>query len=118
MHKTQEYYGNIKIFYVLHTVRNVKSASKNDAHLNCLTSISFSSVVISIFLETLGTLSLMVLHHLFDNFLTQMLLSLQEAIRLSFFSEPDGPVMGNGSFKSSILVPGYIFSLICLLFVV
>lgn len=30
----------------------------------------------------------------------------KEVIRLSFFSEPDGPVMGNGSFKSSTLVPG------------
>ncbi|MCL7039777.1 hypothetical protein MKW94_004668, partial [Papaver nudicaule] len=27
-------------------------------------------------------------------------------IRLSFYSQPDGPVMGNGSFKSSDLLPG------------
>ncbi|KAG6721239.1 hypothetical protein I3842_03G102900 [Carya illinoinensis] len=30
----------------------------------------------------------------------------KDVIRLSFFSQPDGPVMGNGSFKSSVLVPG------------
>ncbi|KAJ6386456.1 hypothetical protein OIU78_016376 [Salix suchowensis] len=30
----------------------------------------------------------------------------KEIIRLNFFSEPDGPVMGNGAFKSSVLVPG------------
>ncbi|CAL5323199.1 unnamed protein product [Camellia sinensis] len=30
----------------------------------------------------------------------------KEIIRLSFYSQPDGPVMGNGSFKSSVLVPG------------
>ncbi|KAL5567987.1 hypothetical protein UlMin_024562 [Ulmus minor] len=30
----------------------------------------------------------------------------KEVIRLSFFSQPDGPLMGNGSFKSSLLVPG------------
>ncbi|XP_052183432.1 tripeptidyl-peptidase 2 isoform X2 [Diospyros lotus] len=30
----------------------------------------------------------------------------KEVIRLSFYSEPDGPVMGNGSFKSSVLLPG------------
>ncbi|XP_057476526.1 tripeptidyl-peptidase 2-like isoform X2 [Actinidia eriantha] len=30
----------------------------------------------------------------------------KEVIRLSFYSQPDGPVMGNGSFKSSVLVPG------------
>jgi tripeptidyl-peptidase-2 len=30
----------------------------------------------------------------------------KENIRLSFYSQPDGPVMGNGSFKSSLLVPG------------
>ncbi|OVA01192.1 Peptidase S8/S53 domain [Macleaya cordata] len=30
----------------------------------------------------------------------------KEFVRLSFFSQPDGPVMGNGSFKSSDLVPG------------
>ncbi|XP_050220637.1 tripeptidyl-peptidase 2 isoform X2 [Mercurialis annua] len=30
----------------------------------------------------------------------------KDVIRLNFFSEPDGPVMGNGTFKSSILVPG------------
>ncbi|RDX94509.1 Tripeptidyl-peptidase 2, partial [Mucuna pruriens] len=29
-----------------------------------------------------------------------------EIIRLCFFSQPDGPLMGNGSFKSSSLVPG------------
>ncbi|CAJ1977042.1 unnamed protein product [Sphenostylis stenocarpa] len=31
-----------------------------------------------------------------------------DIIRLCFFSEPDAPVMGNGSFKSSTLVPGYV----------
>ncbi|XP_047168815.1 tripeptidyl-peptidase 2-like isoform X2 [Vigna umbellata] len=30
----------------------------------------------------------------------------KEIIRLCFFSEPDGPVMGDSSFKSSTLVPG------------
>ncbi|XP_047329580.1 tripeptidyl-peptidase 2 isoform X2 [Impatiens glandulifera] len=30
----------------------------------------------------------------------------KESIQLSFYTEPDGPVMGNGSFKSSVLVPG------------
>ncbi|TKY45199.1 Tripeptidyl-peptidase 2 [Spatholobus suberectus] len=30
----------------------------------------------------------------------------KDVIRLSFFSRPDGPLMGNGSFKSSSLVPG------------
>ncbi|MBA0831085.1 hypothetical protein Goarm_015575, partial [Gossypium armourianum] len=30
----------------------------------------------------------------------------KDIIPLSFFSEPDGPVMGNGTFKYSILVPG------------
>ncbi|XP_027363708.1 tripeptidyl-peptidase 2-like isoform X2 [Abrus precatorius] len=30
----------------------------------------------------------------------------EKIIRLCFFSEPDGPLMGNGSFKSSTLVPG------------
>lgn len=30
----------------------------------------------------------------------------KEVIGLSFFSQPDGPVMGNGSFESSTLVPG------------
>uniref|UniRef100_A0A5B6YUZ2 Tripeptidyl-peptidase 2 n=1 Tax=Davidia involucrata TaxID=16924 RepID=A0A5B6YUZ2_DAVIN len=30
----------------------------------------------------------------------------KEVIRLSFYSQPDGPVIGNGSFKSSVLVPG------------
>ncbi|KAH7557647.1 hypothetical protein JRO89_XS11G0196700 [Xanthoceras sorbifolium] len=30
----------------------------------------------------------------------------KDVIRLNFFSQPDGPVMGNGSYKSSILVPG------------
>ncbi|KAG4380478.1 hypothetical protein GLYMA_16G182500v4 [Glycine max] len=30
----------------------------------------------------------------------------KDVIRLSFFSQPDGPLMGNGSFKSSSLVPG------------
>ncbi|XWS50506.1 hypothetical protein CRYUN_Cryun12cG0092700 [Craigia yunnanensis] len=30
----------------------------------------------------------------------------KDVVRLNFFSEPDGPVMGNGTFKSSILVPG------------
>ncbi|XP_072093994.1 tripeptidyl-peptidase 2-like [Arachis hypogaea] len=31
---------------------------------------------------------------------------LQEIIQLSFFSQHDGPVIGNGSFKSSFLFPG------------
>ncbi|XP_057446180.1 tripeptidyl-peptidase 2-like isoform X2 [Lotus japonicus] len=30
----------------------------------------------------------------------------KDVIRLSFFSQPDGPLMGNGSFKSSMLFPG------------
>ncbi|MED6151045.1 tripeptidyl-peptidase II Tpp2 [Stylosanthes scabra] len=30
----------------------------------------------------------------------------KDVIRLSFFSQPDGPLIGNGSFKSSTLVPG------------
>ncbi|KAK7315056.1 hypothetical protein VNO77_33588 [Canavalia gladiata] len=30
----------------------------------------------------------------------------KDAIRLNFFSQPDGPLIGNGSFKSSSLVPG------------
>ncbi|KAJ6876302.1 tripeptidyl-peptidase 2-like isoform X2 [Populus alba x Populus x berolinensis] len=30
----------------------------------------------------------------------------KDVIRLNFFSEPDGPVMGDGAFKSSVLVPG------------
>ncbi|MBA0685284.1 hypothetical protein Goari_012955, partial [Gossypium aridum] len=30
----------------------------------------------------------------------------KDVIPLNFFSEPDGPVMGNGTFKYSILVPG------------
>ncbi|XP_077225985.1 tripeptidyl peptidase ii [Tasmannia lanceolata] len=30
----------------------------------------------------------------------------KEFIRLNFFSQPDGPIMGNGGFKSSTLVPG------------
>ncbi|XP_059451546.1 tripeptidyl-peptidase 2 isoform X2 [Corylus avellana] len=30
----------------------------------------------------------------------------KDVIRLSFFSQPDGPVTGSGSFKSSVLVPG------------
>lgn len=30
----------------------------------------------------------------------------KEFVRLSFFSQPDGPIMGNGGFKSLILVPG------------
>lgn len=30
----------------------------------------------------------------------------KEVIPLSFYDQPDGPVMGNGSFKSSVLVPG------------
>ncbi|KQK00668.1 tripeptidyl-peptidase 2 isoform X2 [Brachypodium distachyon] len=30
----------------------------------------------------------------------------KDFIQLSFYSEPDGPVIGNGTFKSSILVPG------------
>ncbi|XP_010255392.1 PREDICTED: tripeptidyl-peptidase 2 [Nelumbo nucifera] len=32
----------------------------------------------------------------------------KERIQLSFYSQPDGPVMGNGSFNSSVLVPGSI----------
>nr|XP_004516539.1 tripeptidyl-peptidase 2-like isoform X2 [Cicer arietinum] len=30
----------------------------------------------------------------------------RDVIRLNFFSQPDGPLMGNGSFKSSLLIPG------------
>ncbi|KAK3008490.1 hypothetical protein RJ639_015101 [Escallonia herrerae] len=30
----------------------------------------------------------------------------KEVIRLSFYSQPDGPIMGNSSFKTSLLVPG------------
>uniref|UniRef100_A0A0D9VJ70 Tripeptidyl-peptidase 2 n=1 Tax=Leersia perrieri TaxID=77586 RepID=A0A0D9VJ70_9ORYZ len=30
----------------------------------------------------------------------------KDCIQLSFYSEPDGPVVGNGTFKSSVLVPG------------
>ncbi|RYQ94046.1 hypothetical protein Ahy_B09g100248 isoform A [Arachis hypogaea] len=30
----------------------------------------------------------------------------KDVIRLPFFSQPDGPLIGNGSFKSSTLVPG------------
>ncbi|XP_068645593.1 tripeptidyl-peptidase 2 isoform X2 [Aristolochia californica] len=30
----------------------------------------------------------------------------KEVIRLSFFSQPDGPIIGNGGFKSTILLPG------------
>jgi tripeptidyl-peptidase-2 len=30
----------------------------------------------------------------------------KDFIQLSFYSEPDGPTVGNGTFKSSILVPG------------
>lgn len=31
---------------------------------------------------------------------------MQDYIQLSFFSVPDGPIMGNGTYKSSVLVPG------------
>ncbi|KAE8663274.1 Tripeptidyl-peptidase 2 [Hibiscus syriacus] len=30
----------------------------------------------------------------------------KDVVRLNFFSEPDGPVTGNSTFKSSVLVPG------------
>ncbi|KAJ4706019.1 Tripeptidyl-peptidase 2 [Melia azedarach] len=30
----------------------------------------------------------------------------KDVVRLSFFSQPDGPIMGNGTYKSSTLVPG------------
>ncbi|CAI8593694.1 unnamed protein product [Vicia faba] len=30
----------------------------------------------------------------------------KDVIRLNFFSQPDGPLLGNGSFKSSLLIPG------------
>jgi tripeptidyl-peptidase-2 len=30
----------------------------------------------------------------------------KDVIHLNFFSQPDGPLMGNGSFKSSLLIPG------------
>ncbi|KAF0915843.1 hypothetical protein E2562_039168 [Oryza meyeriana var. granulata] len=30
----------------------------------------------------------------------------KDFIQLSFYSEPDGPIVGNGTFKSSVLVPG------------
>lgn len=33
-------------------------------------------------------------------------LEAKEAIDLSFYVQPDGPIMGNGTFKSSILMPG------------
>jgi hypothetical protein len=39
---------------------------------------------------------------------------LQDVIPLSFYSEPDGPIVGSGTFKSTVLVPGY-FILKCFL---
>ncbi|KAK3447201.1 hypothetical protein EUGRSUZ_A02780 [Eucalyptus grandis] len=30
----------------------------------------------------------------------------KDVMRLNFFSQPDGPVMGNGSYNSSVLIPG------------
>ncbi|XP_051137979.1 tripeptidyl-peptidase 2 [Andrographis paniculata] len=30
----------------------------------------------------------------------------KDSVRLSFYSQPDGPVIGNGSFSSSVLIPG------------
>ncbi|XP_011076155.1 tripeptidyl-peptidase 2 isoform X2 [Sesamum indicum] len=33
----------------------------------------------------------------------------KDVIRLSFYAQPDGPVTGNSSFTSSVLVPGYAF---------
>lgn len=45
----------------------------------------------------------------FNNFTVFFLI--QDVIRLSFFSQPDGPIMGNGTYKSSILVPGYVWGL-------
>jgi hypothetical protein len=39
---------------------------------------------------------------------------LQDFIPLSFYSDPDGPIVGSSTFKSTILVPGY-FLLKCLL---
>lgn len=32
----------------------------------------------------------------------------QDFAQLSFFSQPDGCIMGNGTFKSSVLLPGYV----------
>lgn len=32
-----------------------------------------------------------------------------QEVRLNLHSEPDGPVTGNGGFKSSVLMPGYSF---------
>ncbi|XP_073111264.1 tripeptidyl-peptidase 2-like [Elaeis guineensis] len=31
---------------------------------------------------------------------------MQDRIRLSFFSQPDGPIIGNATFKTTVLVPG------------
>ena len=44
-----------------------------------------------------------------------ILLVMQE-VRLSLHSEPDGPVTGNGAFKSSVLMPGYWFGLLTSLY--
>ncbi|XP_075650428.1 tripeptidyl-peptidase 2-like [Castanea sativa] len=37
---------------------------------------------------------------------TERNLEEKDVIRLNFFSQPDGPVMGNSTFKTSVLVPG------------
>lgn len=41
-----------------------------------------------------------------------MVFSDQEGIQLSFFSKPDGPLMGFGSYKPTVLVPGYVSDLL------
>ncbi|KAL7229764.1 hypothetical protein ACSBR2_008323 [Camellia fascicularis] len=48
------------------------------------------------YLEKMKQLVLFIERHLED----------KEIIHLSFYSQPDGPMMGNVSFKSSVLVPG------------
>lgn len=44
-------------------------------------------------------------------------MTLQEFIPLSFYSQPDGPIVGSGTFKSTILVPGY-FLLKCFYYII
>jgi tripeptidyl-peptidase II len=46
-----------------------------------------------------------------------VMIILQDLIPLSFYSEPDGSVIGSGTFKSCILIPGY-FLLRCSLFLI
>lgn len=33
---------------------------------------------------------------------------------MSFYTQPDGPVLGNSSFSSSVLIPGYVLRRLCL----